>query len=58
MANLELTEYVDIVNIDRYDLLMGTPFMHRHNVILDFDKKCVMVDGKDIPTEAIINLQL
>ncbi|SJK99800.1 uncharacterized protein ARMOST_03111 [Armillaria ostoyae] len=39
-------EYFDVVNIDRYDVIVGTPFMHRNKVILDFDKKCVIVNGK------------
>lgn len=60
MANMELAglntqEYVDIVNIDRYDLLMGTPFMHRHNIVLDFEKKCVSINGVDIPAEVILS---
>ncbi len=37
MAGLDLTEYVDIVNIDCYDMLIGIPFMHHHNVTLDFE---------------------
>ncbi|PBK96036.1 hypothetical protein ARMGADRAFT_924651 [Armillaria gallica] len=39
-------EYFDVVNIDRYDIIVGTPFMHRNKVILDFDKKCIVVNGK------------
>ncbi|KAK0499324.1 hypothetical protein EDD18DRAFT_1069257 [Armillaria luteobubalina] len=58
MADLELAgstynEYVDVVNIDRYDLLMGTPFMHCHGVILDFERKCIIINGTDILVEVI-----
>ncbi len=28
IAGLNPTEYIDVVNIDRYDILIGTPFMH------------------------------
>ncbi|KAG6882766.1 hypothetical protein C0992_010721, partial [Termitomyces sp. T32_za158] len=29
-------EYVDIANFDRYDMIIGTPFMHKNKVMLDF----------------------
>ncbi|KAK0429656.1 hypothetical protein EV421DRAFT_1914265 [Armillaria borealis] len=53
LADLKIDEYVDIINIDRYDLLVGTPFMHRHNVVLDFENKCVSISGVNIPAEII-----
>ncbi|KAJ7236955.1 hypothetical protein C8J57DRAFT_1087842 [Mycena rebaudengoi] len=28
--------YLDQVNLDRYDGIIGTPFMNRHGIILDF----------------------
>ncbi|KAJ7245191.1 hypothetical protein B0H12DRAFT_1000457, partial [Mycena haematopus] len=31
--------YFDIVNLDRYDGVIGTPFMIKHGVILDFGKR-------------------
>ncbi len=43
------SEYFDMVNIDRYKVLIGTPFMHRHKVVLDFNKKCVWVNRHNIP---------
>ena len=42
--------YLDIVNLDRYDVVLGTPFMRRHNIVLDFGNSSVVVDGKAIPT--------
>lgn len=38
-------EYFDVVNIDKYDIIVGTPFMHHNKVLLDFDNKCVVVNG-------------
>ncbi len=35
--------YFDIVNIDKYNVIIGTPFMHEHGVILDFETKCVQI---------------
>ncbi|KAG6824455.1 hypothetical protein H0H92_006846, partial [Tricholoma furcatifolium] len=45
--------YVDIANFDRYDCILGTPFMHQNKVVLDFDKKCVVVNGVTIPAMAV-----
>ncbi|PBK91187.1 hypothetical protein ARMGADRAFT_856439, partial [Armillaria gallica] len=43
------SEYFDMVNIDKYDTIVGTPSMHCNKVVLDFDNKCVMVNGNKIP---------
>ncbi|KAF8209584.1 hypothetical protein K438DRAFT_1467200, partial [Mycena galopus ATCC 62051] len=31
--------YFDQVNLDRYDVVIGTPFMNKHRVTLDFGKR-------------------
>ncbi|KAJ7664154.1 hypothetical protein B0H17DRAFT_896146, partial [Mycena rosella] len=31
--------YFDQVNLDRYDCIIGTPFLNRHGVNLDFGKR-------------------
>ncbi|KAJ7631778.1 hypothetical protein B0H17DRAFT_879830, partial [Mycena rosella] len=31
--------YLDQVNLDRYDGIIGTPFMNRHGVVLDFGRR-------------------
>ncbi|KAJ7688282.1 hypothetical protein B0H17DRAFT_1135737 [Mycena rosella] len=52
--------YLDQVNLDRYDGIIGTPFMNRHGVILDFGKSEICFpSGKTIralsaPEEASI----
>ncbi|KAJ7721081.1 hypothetical protein DFH07DRAFT_689100, partial [Mycena maculata] len=28
--------YFDLVNLDRYDCILGTPFLNRHGAVLDF----------------------
>ncbi|KAI0045606.1 hypothetical protein FA95DRAFT_1463245, partial [Auriscalpium vulgare] len=39
-------QYVDVVNIDRYDMIVGTPFMYRFGVCLDFARRSVTVLGE------------
>ncbi|KAF7969150.1 hypothetical protein HWV62_28242 [Athelia sp. TMB] len=38
--------YFDLINIDRYDAILGTPFLEKHGVCLDFRNKGVIIDGK------------
>ncbi|KAG6915404.1 hypothetical protein DXG01_011637 [Tephrocybe rancida] len=42
--------YVDIANFDRYDLIIGTPFMRQGKVHLDFENNLVVVNG--VPHQA------
>ena len=37
----ELKEYFDIINIDYYDAILGTPFLRKHEVIIDFMNNCL-----------------
>ena len=37
--------YMDIANFDRYDMIIGTPFMRTNKVHLDFEKDQVVVNG-------------
>ena len=41
--------YVDIANFDRYDMIIGTPFMRKHGVLLDFKKNRVIIDDTILP---------
>jgi len=45
LAGKSMPVYVDIANFDRYDMIMGTPFMRAHGVVLDFVKNQILVDG-------------
>ena len=42
--------YFDVVNIDWYDAILGTVFMRKHGVSLDFDLDEVRVKGKFLET--------
>ncbi|KAF8230435.1 hypothetical protein L208DRAFT_1281914, partial [Tricholoma matsutake] len=41
--------YVDIANFDCYNMIIGTPFMNKNKVILDFENKQVTVNGRLMP---------
>lgn len=49
----KMSIYVDIANFDRYEMIIGTPFMKRNKVLLDFDKNEVIINGKRIPAIAV-----
>ncbi|KAG6875815.1 hypothetical protein C0992_002196, partial [Termitomyces sp. T32_za158] len=48
------TEYMDIANFDRYDMIIGMPFMHKNNVTLDFVNNQVIVNGTPLRAERIV----
>jgi hypothetical protein len=37
-GHVDVQHYFDIVNIDRYDVILGTVFMRKHGIMLGFDK--------------------
>ncbi len=43
-------KYFDIANIDCYDIVVGTSFMRRHKISLDFEYNVVHVKGQPMPT--------
>ncbi len=40
--------YVDIVNFDCYDMIIGMPFMRKNRVLLDFQDNCIIINGMSI----------
>ncbi|VDB94411.1 unnamed protein product [Peniophora sp. CBMAI 1063] len=42
------TMYSDIVNAAGYDMILGTPFMHDHGVMLDFKRGVIAFDGYEL----------
>ena len=40
--------YLDLVNIDRYDCIIGTPFMNTYGVCLNFGKCTIHMNGQEI----------
>jgi Retroviral aspartyl protease len=42
--------YFDIVNINRYNVILGTMFMRKHGIALDFEHDEVQVKGRVLDT--------
>ncbi|KAF7985435.1 hypothetical protein HWV62_5165 [Athelia sp. TMB] len=38
--------YFDVVNIDRYDAILGTPFLRKHGLSLDFKNGGIVIEGR------------
>ena len=50
IANIADKIYLDIVNLDKHDCILGTPFLRKYNVLLDFENMDRIICGKWIPT--------
>ena len=48
----ELKEYFDIINIDYYDAILGTPFLRKHEVIINFMNNCLRLKDKIVHNQA------
>ena len=48
----ESKEYFDIVNIDYYDAILGTPFLEKHEVVIHFVNNCLRIKDKIIHNQA------
>ena len=49
VGKADVMSYVDIANFDRYDMIIGTPWMRRNKVRLDFENDQVVVGGTAVP---------
>ncbi|KAF8238675.1 hypothetical protein L208DRAFT_1241331 [Tricholoma matsutake] len=50
IGEIKNTHYFDVVNIDRYDAILGTIFMRKHGIVLDFKHDEVHIKGKHLDT--------
>ena len=48
----ESKEYSDVVNIDYYNTILGTPFLKKFKVMIDFVKDCLKIKAKIILNQA------
>ena len=48
VAGKRFASYVDIANFDRYDMIIGIPWMRRNRVVLDLINNMITIDGSSI----------
>ncbi|KIK17667.1 hypothetical protein PISMIDRAFT_14916, partial [Pisolithus microcarpus 441] len=48
--------YFDVANIDRYDCILGIPFLRSHGVRLKFDMNTIEVGGISVPAHTELDL--
>jgi len=48
IGTVETYHYFNIININRYDVIIGTVFMKQHRIMLDFEKDQVRMRGKNL----------
>jgi len=48
IGTVENYHYFNIINIDRYDVIIGMVFMKQHRIMLDFKKDQVRMRGKNL----------
>ena len=46
--NREFDCYLDITNLDHYDVILGTPFLSEYGGILDFKNRTITIDGTTV----------
>ncbi|KAF7308445.1 Retrovirus-related Pol polyprotein from transposon 412 [Mycena chlorophos] len=49
-GGVKSSEYLDVVNIDRFDAILGTKFMRKHAIALDFEGNRIRCAGREMPT--------
>jgi hypothetical protein len=50
IGRIKGNHYFDVVNIDRHNVILGTVFMRKHGIILDFERDEVCVKGNVLET--------
>ena len=48
-------EYFDIMNVEHYDAILGTPFLRTMGIVLDFrSSEIIWIGNKVIPTSKVL----
>jgi hypothetical protein len=50
ISKMKDNHYFDVIKIDRYDVILGTVFMRKHSITLDFEHDKVRVKGMVLDT--------
>jgi hypothetical protein len=50
LDSLRGNHYFDVININRYNAIVGTVFMRKHGIVLDFERDEVCLQGRILNT--------
>jgi hypothetical protein len=53
-ASINVEHYLDIININKYDTIIGTIFMRKYRIALDFGNEQITIKGVLAPTMSIL----
>ena len=42
-ASITNSTYLDVANLDKYNSILGTPFLRRHSISLDFENQEIVI---------------
>lgn len=45
-TSITSSTYLDVANLDKYDSILGTPFLRKHSISLDFESQEIVIRGK------------
>ena len=45
-GSINRNTYLEILNIDKYDCILGTPFLRKHGISLDFEHQEIVICGR------------
>jgi hypothetical protein len=45
-GSINRNTYLEILNIDKYDCILGTPFLRKHGISLDFEHQEIVIHGR------------
>ncbi|KIJ53272.1 hypothetical protein M422DRAFT_155314 [Sphaerobolus stellatus SS14] len=51
LGNEKYDEYFDIANVNYYNVILGTPFLHRFEILLDFKNNCMKMGKLSFPNK-------
>ncbi|KAF9257902.1 hypothetical protein L218DRAFT_814171, partial [Marasmius fiardii PR-910] len=49
-TKIKSRSYFDVANVDRYDAVVGTVFMRKHGISLNFDDNTIRIKQKIVPS--------
>ncbi|KAI0038524.1 hypothetical protein FA95DRAFT_1464503, partial [Auriscalpium vulgare] len=46
--------FLDIVNVEHYDVILGTPFLKEYNAVLDFEHNTIRIGRREITALTVV----